>query len=74
MRPFLTIFCQSPVAAKINFFTKKIILPNLFLHYLKSQKFQISSSHTTKMRVKTLGGGGVLYDPPTPARIGLNFL
>ena len=34
-----------------NLFSKKKIFKIFFLHYLKVIKFQISSSHTTKMRV-----------------------
>ena len=62
-----------------DLFSKKIIPPNFLLHYLKSHKFQISSSHTTKMRVikhpgGARGGGrpqGVNNRPP-PFWIGLS--
>jgi hypothetical protein len=49
---FFDHFCQSPVAAKMNILTKNKFTKFDFILFTKDLKFQISSPHTTKMRVK----------------------
>ena len=60
------LFLSEPCGLKNDLYSKKNILPNLFLHYLKFIKFQISCSHTTKMRVKTLK---IMTPPPFTKRV-----